>query len=110
MNPSKFHRLGLCEAAQAIRRGDLRSEELTRALLERIANLENTVQAFEWIDPMRALDLARQADRQLQSGRPWDRSTAFRSESRILLKPRTSPPPWGPPSSRVTCPRVRRRW
>ena len=68
MNSTPLHCMGLREAAQAIRRGDLRSEELTRALLERIANLENTVQAFEWIDPMRALDLARQADRQLQSG------------------------------------------
>ena len=67
MNSTPLHCMGLREAAQAIRRGDLRSEELTRALLERIANLENTVQAFEWIDPMRALDLARQADRQLRS-------------------------------------------
>jgi Asp-tRNA(Asn)/Glu-tRNA(Gln) amidotransferase A subunit family amidase len=63
-----LHCLGLREAAQAIRRGDLGSEELTRALLERIAGHENTVQAFQWIDPARALDLARQADRRLRSG------------------------------------------
>jgi Asp-tRNA(Asn)/Glu-tRNA(Gln) amidotransferase A subunit family amidase len=56
------------EAAVAIRRGDLSSEELTRALLERIAGRENAVQAFQWVDPARALELARRADRRLQSG------------------------------------------
>jgi Asp-tRNA(Asn)/Glu-tRNA(Gln) amidotransferase A subunit family amidase len=60
--------MGLREAAQAIRQGDLRSEDLARALLERIEHHENTVQAFEWIDPARALELARQADRKLRSG------------------------------------------
>ena len=67
MNPKQLHCMGLLEAAQAIRKGDLSSEDLTRALLERIARHENTVQAFQWIDPARALDLARQADRQLRS-------------------------------------------
>ena len=67
MTPTQLHRMGLLEAAQAIRQGDLSSEELTRALLERIARHENTVQAFQWIDPARALDLARQADRRLRS-------------------------------------------
>ncbi|RPI98292.1 MAG: hypothetical protein EHM29_01815, partial [Desulfobacteraceae bacterium] len=67
MDPRALFRLGLCEAAQAVRKGDLSSEELTRALLERIARHEKTVQAFQWIDPARALDLARQADRQLRS-------------------------------------------
>jgi Asp-tRNA(Asn)/Glu-tRNA(Gln) amidotransferase A subunit family amidase len=68
MNPIALHRMGLREAAQAIRRGDLSSEDLTRALLERIASLEDTVQAFQWIDPARALELARRADQRRQSG------------------------------------------
>ena len=68
MNAKQLHCMGLLEAAQAIRRGDLSSEDLTRALLERIARHENTVQAFQWIDPARALDLARRADRRLRSG------------------------------------------
>jgi Asp-tRNA(Asn)/Glu-tRNA(Gln) amidotransferase A subunit family amidase len=68
MNPSALHRLGLCDAARAIRRGDLASEELTRALLERIARHESTVQAFQWIDPARALELSRRADRRRGSG------------------------------------------
>jgi Asp-tRNA(Asn)/Glu-tRNA(Gln) amidotransferase A subunit family amidase len=62
------HRLGLKEAAEAIRSGDLTSEELTRALLSRIERLEGSVLAFEWIDPQRALGLAREADRRLRSG------------------------------------------
>ena len=68
MNATPLHCLGLREAAQAIRRGALSSEDLTRALLERIARHENTVKAFQWIDPARGLDLARQADRQVRSG------------------------------------------
>jgi Asp-tRNA(Asn)/Glu-tRNA(Gln) amidotransferase A subunit family amidase len=68
MNSSALYRLSLCDAAQAIRRGDLKSEDLIRALLERIERRENTVQAFQWIDPQRALDLARRADRRLRSG------------------------------------------
>jgi Asp-tRNA(Asn)/Glu-tRNA(Gln) amidotransferase A subunit family amidase len=68
MTAKQLHCLGLREAAQAVRRGDLSSEDLTRALLDRVSKHENTVQAFQWIDPARALDLARQADRRLKSG------------------------------------------
>ena len=68
MKETSLHCLGLGEAAQAVRRGDLSSEDLTRALLDRIAGRENAVQAFQWIDPARALELARRADRRLQSG------------------------------------------
>jgi Asp-tRNA(Asn)/Glu-tRNA(Gln) amidotransferase A subunit family amidase len=68
VNPKQLYHLGLCEAAQAIRRGDFSSEELTRALLARIERHENTVQAFQWIDPERAMVLARQADQRVRSG------------------------------------------
>jgi Asp-tRNA(Asn)/Glu-tRNA(Gln) amidotransferase A subunit family amidase len=68
MNATPLYRMGLAEAAQAIRRGNLSSEDLTHGLLERIASHEHTVQAFQWIDPARALDLARQADRRVGSG------------------------------------------
>src|SRR5512143_1880331 len=69
MDATPLHRMGLQDAAQAIRRGSLSSEDLTRALLERIARHEDTVQAFQWIDPARGLDLARQADRRVHSGK-----------------------------------------
>ena len=68
MSAIRLHSMGLGEAARAIRRGELSSEELTRALLARVERHENTVQAFQWMDPRRALDLARRADRELQSG------------------------------------------
>jgi hypothetical protein len=68
MGPRALYRLGLCEAAQAIRRGALTCEELTRALLERIAQREGTVRAFQWIDLARALELGRRADRRRRSG------------------------------------------
>ena len=68
MDPKQLYRLGLRDAVRAIRRGELSSEELTRALIERIERRESAVQAFQWIDPQRALDLARRADRQLKSG------------------------------------------
>lgn len=54
--------LGLREAAERIARGALTSEALTRACIDRIAQLEPAVQAWEWLDAPRALRLAREAD------------------------------------------------
>jgi len=68
-------------------------------LLERIATRENTVQAFQWIDPDRALDRAREADLRRKAGDALGPCTAFRSGSRISLKRRASPPPWARPYS-----------
>jgi Asp-tRNA(Asn)/Glu-tRNA(Gln) amidotransferase A subunit family amidase len=62
--------MGLREAVDALRGGHLRSEDLTRALLERIAAHESRVQAFQWIDPPRAMALARAADERLRQGQP----------------------------------------
>ncbi len=70
MVDTSLHRIGLCAAAEAIRRGDLSSEDLTRALLQHIENSEERVRAFQWIDPERALELARAADRALRSATP----------------------------------------
>jgi Asp-tRNA(Asn)/Glu-tRNA(Gln) amidotransferase A subunit family amidase len=70
MTAKHLHCLGVREAAEAIRRGELSSEDLTRALLERIAQREDSVRAFQWIDPARALDLARRADRRCADGEP----------------------------------------
>jgi Asp-tRNA(Asn)/Glu-tRNA(Gln) amidotransferase A subunit family amidase len=55
--------LGLCEAARKIALGELTSEALTQACVERIEALERTVRAWEWFDGERALRLARAADR-----------------------------------------------
>ncbi len=58
------------EAAGAILKGNLSSEEFTRALLERIQSHEEKVQAFQWLDSSRALALARRADEKRRSGTP----------------------------------------
>lgn len=62
--------MGLREAARAIRKEDLSSEDLTRALLGRIKAHEESVQAFQWIDSSRALELACLADKRHRSGAP----------------------------------------
>jgi Asp-tRNA(Asn)/Glu-tRNA(Gln) amidotransferase A subunit family amidase len=68
MNAKQLHQIGLRDAAQDIRRGDFSSEDLIRSLLERIERLDQRVQAFQWMDPGRALDQARQADARSRSG------------------------------------------
>ena len=70
MDATPLYAMGLHAAARALRRGALRSEDLTRALLERIAAHEETVRAFAWIDPARAVDLGRAADERLRQGHP----------------------------------------
>lgn len=56
--------LGAAEAAAAIRRGDLSSEELVRACLQRISTLDPRVRAFVDFRPEEALARARSLDRQ----------------------------------------------
>jgi Asp-tRNA(Asn)/Glu-tRNA(Gln) amidotransferase A subunit family amidase len=68
MDMIELYRLGLREAADSIRKRILSSEDLTRALLERIRAHEDRVSAFQWIDAARALDLASRADEKRRSG------------------------------------------
>ncbi len=60
--------LSASDAARRIRDGELRSEELTRACLDRIEAIEPTVQAWTHIDPEYALEQARQADERRSTG------------------------------------------
>lgn len=55
-------------AGEAIRRGELTSERLVAACLERIAEVESRVGAWTWLDPDRALAQARAADALQRSG------------------------------------------
>jgi Asp-tRNA(Asn)/Glu-tRNA(Gln) amidotransferase A subunit family amidase len=55
-------------AAEAIRNGELSSEALVRACLDRVAAREDEVQAWEHLDPDLALTLAREADAALRAG------------------------------------------
>src|SRR4029079_12696251 len=55
-------------AADAIRKGDLSSEALVRACLDRIAAREADVQAWEHLDPDLALTRPRESDTAFRAG------------------------------------------
>jgi len=61
-------RLGLVEAVNKIAAGEITSADLTRSCLERIAQLENDVAAFAWLDAARAIDCAEGADARQRAG------------------------------------------
>ncbi|MFQ5994526.1 MAG: amidase [Acidiferrobacterales bacterium] len=50
------------EAARAIRAGEIKSEELVQACLDHIAEIEDTISAWAFLDPDHALKQARDAD------------------------------------------------
>jgi len=56
------------DVVRRLRDGALRSEEFTRACLDRIEALESTVQAWTYIDPEYALEQAREADERRSAG------------------------------------------
>jgi Asp-tRNA(Asn)/Glu-tRNA(Gln) amidotransferase A subunit family amidase len=62
--------LSAAEAAQQIREGKLTSEELVRACLERIRELEPNVQAWTFLDEEHALAQARALDERKRNGEP----------------------------------------
>src|SRR5918996_531618 len=62
--------LSAAEAARRIREGQLASEELVRACLERIRELEPKVQAWTFLDEEHALAQARALDERKRNGEP----------------------------------------
>lgn len=60
--------LGAVEALAAIRRGELDSQTLVRACLDRIAEREPMVEAWAWLDAEGALRAARDRDREPPTG------------------------------------------
>ena len=62
-----LHELTASAAVDLLRRGEITSEQLVRACLDRIEAVEPRILAFEAIDPERALRAARRAD---EAGRP----------------------------------------
>jgi Asp-tRNA(Asn)/Glu-tRNA(Gln) amidotransferase A subunit family amidase len=60
--------MSAAEAAAAIRAGESTSEELVRACLERAESIEDTVGAWQCLEPELALQRARDADVQRRSG------------------------------------------
>lgn len=61
--------LSVVEATQLIRDGQLTSEQLVRACLQRIEQLEPAVQAWAYLDPNHALQQARDADAAQRQGK-----------------------------------------
>jgi len=70
MDERSAAQLSATEAAQRIREGVLTSEELVGACLERIRQVEPTVQAWTFLDEQHALAQARAADELRRSGLP----------------------------------------
>ncbi|MEO8137063.1 MAG: amidase, partial [Betaproteobacteria bacterium] len=63
-------RLTATEAARALQSGALSAEELTAACLARVDEVEETVQAWTFLDPGHALVQARARDADRAAGRP----------------------------------------
>ncbi|MFQ5755067.1 MAG: amidase [Acidiferrobacterales bacterium] len=61
-------RLNAARAGEAIRAGEITSEELVQACLDHIADVEDTVRAWAFLDPEHALKQARDADLALRKG------------------------------------------
>jgi Asp-tRNA(Asn)/Glu-tRNA(Gln) amidotransferase A subunit family amidase len=67
---AKLASLTATEAAAEIARGAVSAEDYTRACLDRIAAIENKIQAFAHLDPEHALSQARALDERKASGQP----------------------------------------
>ncbi|HYW02380.1 MAG TPA: Asp-tRNA(Asn)/Glu-tRNA(Gln) amidotransferase subunit GatA [Gammaproteobacteria bacterium] len=63
-----MHELDLAEVSAALQRGNFSSEELTRALLERIERIDRDLNSFITVDAEGAVAAARAADRRLADG------------------------------------------
>lgn len=57
------YQLGLSQGVREIDRGELTSEQWTRACLARIAEFDPYIEAFAWLDPQAAVALSLAADR-----------------------------------------------
>ncbi|MFQ5955113.1 MAG: amidase [Kiloniellales bacterium] len=69
LDSQNLGQLTAVQAAEAVRAGEITSEELIAACLERIAEVEGTVQAWAYLDADYALEQARARHRTRQEGR-----------------------------------------
>ncbi|MBL8324741.1 MAG: amidase [Rubrivivax sp.] len=69
MDPNALHALGAAEAARAIAAGQISSEQLVQACLQRIGAVEPAVQAWQFHDEAHALAQARARDADRAEGR-----------------------------------------
>src|SRR3989337_89519 len=64
----RLETLGAAQAARAIAAGEIRSEELVQTCLERIREVEPSVQAWQYLDEQYALAQARERDQRRAAG------------------------------------------
>jgi Asp-tRNA(Asn)/Glu-tRNA(Gln) amidotransferase A subunit family amidase len=70
MDASQLSWLSAGDAARAIRDGAISAEQLVEACLARVREVEDTVQAWQFLDPDHALAQARALDQARREGRP----------------------------------------
>lgn len=70
MDSSKLHLLSATEAARLIRDGAISSEQLVEACLAQIRAVDDSIQAWAFLDPEYALSQARALDQYRLEGRP----------------------------------------
>ncbi len=70
MDASQLNWWSACDAARAIRDGAISSEQLVEACLARIREVDEKVQAWQFLDPEHALAQARTRDQDRREGRP----------------------------------------
>jgi Asp-tRNA(Asn)/Glu-tRNA(Gln) amidotransferase A subunit family amidase len=69
MDASQLNWLTAADAARAIRDGAISAEQLTEACLARVREIDDTVQAWAYLDPEHALVQARARDQERREGR-----------------------------------------
>src|SRR6185295_17188498 len=69
MKDADLKRLTLASAAQLIRKKELKPVELTEAILDRVARLNDRMRVFITVMGDQALERARQAEKELAEGR-----------------------------------------
>jgi Asp-tRNA(Asn)/Glu-tRNA(Gln) amidotransferase A subunit family amidase len=70
MDASQLNWLSAADAARAIRDGAISSEQLMESCLARVREVEDEVQAWQFLDPEHALTQARARDQDRREGRP----------------------------------------
>ncbi len=84
--------LGLVEVGQQIQAKKLSSVEVTKAMLDRIEQLDGKLKSYAYVMAESALAEAAVAEKEIASGKIKGRCTACRSRSRIFAGPRAPRP------------------
>ena len=70
MDAFRLNWLNASDAARSVRDGVIGSEQLVEACLARVREIEETIQAWQFLDPEHALTQARARDQDRREGKP----------------------------------------